>query len=298
MKIKKISSLFLMSLCAIGVFAQEKKTVELPKAGDIGLGINVVPVLEYVGNMFATGEGRVNTLASFGGEETLDNLLVIQNPNVSIMGKYMLTDEIAVRVNLGVLSQTDVSNRYSVNDEARFLNPLSEDLVQDTYKRFRSGGSVTLGAEYRLGKGRIQGFGGVDLVYGYENYSDEYTYGNAVSAVNQTPTRTAFGAVPVNVGYWTNTYVKSRYNDGATHYVGLDVRLGVEYFIASQLSIGGEVSLYAIDKLEKSCYQIQEGFNFLNDMVETRTELISPGDRSFSWGTDNLGGKLFMMFYF
>lgn len=285
-----------MSICTLCAVAQPK-SVELPKAGDIGFGIDVVPMLEYVGNMFATGEGRVNTLSSFGGEETLQNELSILNPNASIILKYMLTDEIALRVNAGLLTRKNSDKNYQYDDKVRFEDPLAEDKVIDIRNRNRSGASFAVGGEFRKGDDRIQGFAGIDFIYGFENARDEYQYGNTITALNQTPGRTSAGT-PLAVPYWTRSYVTARYNDGATRYVGFDVRMGVEYFLSNKLSIGGEVSLYGLNRSERACYQEQEGFNYLNNTVETRTELVSPGNREFTFGTDNLGGKLFMMFYF
>ena len=127
-----------------------RKTIELPKAGDIGLGIDVVPVFKYVGNMFngATNNG----LNSFGGEYalpdvSLDNDAVLNQPTVSIMGKYMITDNIAARLNVGVLTVHQNEQKYSVDDAALALNPLSEAEVIDQKIVNQTGAAFSLGAE-------------------------------------------------------------------------------------------------------------------------------------------------------
>jgi hypothetical protein len=277
---------------------ERKDKPGLPKAGDIGLGIDLVPVLDYVGNIFNSTTN--NSWGSFGGEPVLPVGLPV--PTVSISGRYMLTDNIALRANVGMLGRT-LSQQLYVRDDAAFFNdPLSEAKITDTYKQSRSGMIVSLGSELRRGYHRIQGYAGLSVIYGFEAMTDVYEYANAVTEINQTPSRNnaAFFVTPAPVGipYWTQTYVTGRYQDGNMQYVGLEGVVGVEYYITSYLSLGGEVSLYALQMFSSKSFQKQEGFNSLTNQVETRTELLSPSSRMFSYGTDNLGGKLYMMFYF
>lgn len=297
MKTLKIMILTFLLVSSTGIYAQEAKSKGpvLPKAGDIGFGIDLVPIFGYIGDMFNNSQN--NGLNTFGGQEALNNEINISNPTVSIMAKYMLTDEIALRANIGILTQKDTQRSY-VRDDAAFLeNPLSEAKVIDSNTTTNSGGSISLGAEYRRGYNRIQGYGGLDIIYGFESQRQVYKYGNAITDVNQVPSRTDYGT-PTNVDYWTKTYVTGRYHDGNAQYIGIGAHAGVEIFLASHFSIGGEVTLYALGEFGRQCYQTQEGFNPTTNMVETRTELVSPGNKTFTFGTDNLGGKLYMMFYF
>ncbi len=302
MKRTKIFALMFLLALPAGIFAQDeaksKKSVELPKAGDIGLGIDLAPLLNYAGHFFSDAGTSYN---QFGGESTISNSIL--NPTVSIMGKYMLTDNIALRANIGILTTTNVNRFYVTDDAAVALNPLSEAKVTDTERISRSGGSIALGAEYRRGYKRIQGYAGAELIYGFAAQKNIYEYGNAITNINQTPSRgnepdyLGFGN-PKKIDYWTQTYVTGRYHDGNTQYLGLGIHAGVELFLASHLSIGGEVSLFALGEFGRQCYQTQEGYNPTTDQVETRTELVSPGNNAFTFGTKNLGGKLYMMFYF
>lgn len=297
---KRANILFLMLLLVLptNIFAQDesksKKSIELPKAGDIGLGIDVVPVFRYVGNMFngATNNG----LNSFGGANALSG--VVNQPTVSIMGKYMITDNIAARLNVGVLTVHQNEQAYSDDDAAQALNPLSEAKVTDQYILNQSGASFSLGAEYRRGYKWIQGFGGLNLLYAFSQENAHYSYGNAITEVNQNPSRNTWGAVAVDPGYWSNAYVLDHYNVGANNYFGVGAHVGVEIFLASYLSIGGEVSLNAIWEVGAQEYMVTEGFNPSTNKVEQRTETITPGSNSFVFGTQNLGAKLYMMFYF
>lgn len=296
-----IGFVFLLCLAVQFTNAQtteKKEKPTLPKTGDFGFGIDLVPVLDYVGNMF---NGTMNnSFNTFGGDPVFG--LGIFAPTVSIKGRYMQTDKMAYRFNFSTVGRSFNQNVYVRDDAAYFQDPLSESKVIDTYKQQRSGMSFSAGIEQRRGYNRIQGYAGVDLIYGFESVTDNYMYGNALTEVNQTPARTAGGftipATPIPVPYWTQTYVTGRYYDGSMQYVGLGAVAGVEYFLASHLSIGGEVHLYALQMFSRQSYQKQEGFNTTTNQVETRTELLSPGNSMFSFGTENLGGKLYMMFYF
>ena len=301
MKTLKIMILALILISSTGIYAQEvsksRKPV-LPKAGDIGFGIDLVPIFGYIGDMFNNSQD--NEYNSFGGQEALSNEIKISNPSVSIMGKYMLTDNIALRANIGIIRTKNINRYYQPDDAALFENPLSEAKVVDARKSYSSGGSISLGAEYRRGYNRIQGYGGIDLVYGFATKKEKYEYGNAITEVNQQPSRieNVAPALPEDVANWTKTYVTGRYHDGNAQYIGFGLHAGVEVFLASHFSVGGEVTMYGIGMFKPQSYQEQEGFNNINGKVETRTELLSPGDRSFNFGTGNLGGKLYMMFYF
>ena len=96
--------------------------------------------------------------------------------------------------------------------------------------------------------------------------------------------------------YWTRTYATE--SSRKTLIAGVAGRVGVEYFVAPKLSFGGEVSLVVAEGFDRGSYTKSEGVNKTTVKVETHTELISPASRQFHIGTENLGGKLFMMFYF
>lgn len=304
MKNIKIKITLVLAICSFAWMSQaqnvgQKEKPILPEAGDIGLGIDLVPVLDYVGNMF---NGTLNNGWNvFGGEPALP-IGVPAVPNVSITGRYMFTDDFSLRANVGLIGRNISQQLYIRDDVAFFDNPLSEARITDTYRQSRSGMILSVGPELRRGYHRIQGYAGLNVIYGYEALKDVYQYGNAVTEINQRPSRNNAGFIvapaPIAFANWTQTYVTGRYHDGNAHYVGLEGVVGVEYYITSHLSLGGEVSLYAIQMFTGKSYQEQEGFNFLTNKVEQRTELIAPRSRMFSYGTDNLGAKLYMMFYF
>ena len=272
----------------------------LPKAGDWAIGIDMQPVYRFIGNI---ANGTVNNeLDQFGGEPATGFGFFNNNfDEVSIMGKYMLDNTTAIRLNVGFGKMVDKHKEYQPDDLALFLNPLSEAKVEDYYKRNAAIYSIAAGIEFRKGKDRIQGFYGADLIFAKEKDYYQIEYGNALTELNQSPEHRTddyndLGIGVQNVPYWASTYLTESYQN--EYILGIAGKLGVEYFIAPKLSLGGEVSLLMAKQFEKGSYIKTEGYNTTTERVESHTELVAPKNTRFYMGTMDLGGRLFMMFYF
>ena len=296
MTIKKITALLMLSVLPLGVLTAQEEKDYLPKAGDWAIGIDMQPVYSFFGNL-ANGDAG-NGLGQFGGEDAFGAI-----PSVSIMGKYMLDNTTAIRLNLGIEKAVDHHYDYRLDDVKNSDQP-SGAKVQDYYKHNDAIYSLAAGIEFRKGENRIQGYVGADLVFEYEKDRYNISYGNILTNVNQDPTRDAatynalgLGVLGVyNVGYWKSSYLTESYRKSTI--LGLAGKVGVEYFVVPKLAFGGEVSLMAAERFEAGSYTIQEGYNPISDQVETYTELVSPANREFYLGTLDMGGKLFMIFYF
>lgn len=310
---KKIISIITICLLPLmGVSAQEKAEKQyLPEEGDWALGIDVVPVLRYIGNAF---NGNLNNeyIDNLGGEPFVNgnkrfnsrNLM----PDVSIMGKYMLTDEWAVRANLGLMFRSIYDNRYVQDDKAVMLNPLSNDKVVDRAHQWKNGMSIMIGGEYRKGTKRVQGVFGFGLLFAFQNNKTTYSYGNEMTNINQKPSSTegvidgnemvrpstAFSGI-----YDNNNYRLTKTNGkGSDFYTGITGSAGIEWFVAPKISLGAEVNLSLYYIFGNQTYTEKEGYNKATGKVETRTDLVSPRYREFYLGTESLGGSLNMTFYF
>ena len=291
MTIKKITAILMLSVLPLGVLTAQDEKDYLPKAGDLAIGIDMQPIYSFFGNL-ANGDAG-NGLGQFGGEDALGIT------GVSIMGKYMLDNTTALRVNLGVDKNLSHEFEYSIDDEAKFFNPMSESKVEDLTKRNRVSYSLSAGIEFRKGNNRIQGYYGGDLVLGLNKDHYTFTYGNAITDVNQAPSRNGYNGVGLgvnNVPYWTSTYITESFE--STIFAGVAGKVGVEYFVVPKLAFGGEVSLLIGEAFQKGSYTKSEGYNSTTAQVEEHTELESPASRTFHIGTENMGGKLFMIFYF
>lgn len=292
---KKILILIVCLLPVVGMNAQTQKAQKeyLPVEGEWAIGVDVIPILKYVGNSFNgnlnNGLDRVTGTSFIKNNENNKFKLV---PDVSIMGKYMLTDEWALRANIGFMIRSQYNREYSVDDRAVVLDPLSEDKVIDKEHLRRHGVSVALGGEYRKGTRRVQGVFGGGVLFAWQKDKATYNWGNELTNVNQMPTSN-FNPFDGN-GYRT----LQDYSVGSDWYTGITGSAGVEWFMCPKISLGAEVNITAYYLFGSQTYRESEGYNKSTGVVEKRMDTISPGSRGFYFGTESLGGSLYMTFYF
>ena len=299
-----LTGILLACLCSAAVTVsakdgKEKKDVSeyLPEAGDFAISVSANPFINFVGNIFNNTVDQ--TIGTFGGDPY--NAGGINQPRVSIAGKYMLTDELGLRVNLGWIHDANTQNAY-VPDDAELTNdPLSGKKLTDSYITRESGGSFSAAIEYRVGKRRVQGVFSAGLLYAFSYDRTKYTYGNAITEIKQNPSvafpHSEMDPASVPDGFSSMRYL-SRFSDSPSNYAGLILSAGIEWFVAPKVSIGGEVNISALYNWTKATYYTGEGFNTLSNAVETWTELESPSSHGFSFGTGNIGSNLSVTFYF
>lgn len=256
----------------------------LPKQGDFGVGVNLIPIFNWAGNMF---NGNVNN--TFAGQNKFINYF----NNASIFGKYMLTDKSAIRATFGFNFNNYTNNNYVVDDIANDPDSLVMDKVNVTNHNL----TIAVGYEMRRG-GRLQGIFGGDLVVmsGKTNGLD-YTYGNAMGATNIAPTSTTWftnGAV-------NNTAPVAQrdvFQEGAkTFGIGLRPYVGMEYYVAPKLSLGLEFGWNIMyNQTSETVARVERFETSTGNTVQIDSKVA--GDRRWSAGTDNLNGAIFMMFYF
>lgn len=295
---KKIIAIILSAcLFPAMLWAEDKEQKQyLPEEGDWALGIDVVPILKYIGNAF-NGTNGTNELSHVGGTPFTSGHFGNQGlmPTISIMGKYMLTDEWAVRANVGLMISSANDKAYSPDDKALLTNPFSEAKVVDGARYDRNGMSMLLGAEYRKGARRIQGVFGAGLLFAFQNSKETYSWGNALTEINQSPTSHAFANMPtLPTGY----RALKQNGAGSDFYLGLTGSAGVEWFVAPKIALGAEVNLSLYYIFGTQTYVESEGYNATLGKVETRTDLYAPGSNGIYFGTESLGGSLYMTFYF
>lgn len=323
---KKILSIMLVAALAMPMFA-EKSSIEeranadysawLPQAGEFSIGFSMDPFANFIGKMFqnaAPGDYTRNESGlgyNIGGQGLGYNPdgERLTNPLVSIMGSYMLTDNLAVKANVGVI--VDYTRTiYNVKDDAAaFENPFSQDLVNDLKKKGQYGGAFSAGIEYRLGKKRVQGVFGAGLMYVFQTNSTKYQYGNAVTELNQKPTVAGFDGEdvyatnPVDGVYSAtrliNNAVSGDHGEAFWHRIGLYTSVGVEWFVAPKIALGMNVNLDLLYKWSTNVCKQYEGYNLLTGEVDTFTDLHGVKNYSgVTFNTENIGANLYLAFYF
>lgn len=279
-------------------FAQDEPTTDekpltnkngieiMPKAGDFAIGFNAVPVLSFIGNSFNGNQnntyiGQNKFIGAYG-----DNV---------IFGKYMLTDNSAIRGHLRIgVNHQNVKNLV-FDDTANDPDSLVTDKLGVTNSRVYVGA----GYEMRRGKGRLRGIYGGELLVGYIKENQRtYSYGNAFGLVNPAPTSTSwdfFGQVD-SEGALANRVVSQK--GGAGFSIGVRPFVGVEYFFAPNISLGGEFGWSINYRTFGKTTITSEYFESSTGNVITTMTDASTSQNGIDIDTDNFSGSLFLMFYF
>lgn len=189
----------------------------LPESGDIALGFDATPVLNF-------GLNLVNIMNNTG--HTAQHPGYVSGFNQVIVAKYFLEDNMAVRGKLGINSLTEKTTTY-------FDDPLSDATtnipeLEDVYKEKNNEVIFGGGLELRRGHNRLQGFYGGELLLARSAYKETYKYGISYNQTNEDE-GLVFGGANRPLDYKQTTF-------------GLGLRgfIGVEYFFAPKMSFSAE----------------------------------------------------------
>lgn len=252
----------------------------LPQQGDIALGINANPFLKYLGGFM-------------GGNSNADDVAHLQGFNQTIYAKYFLTDRSAVRAKIDFTSTQNKQKVTVANDYIMAIDPTNAAAtVFDTEVTNRNSAFIELGYELRRGKGRVQGFYGADVMLELGKEKIRYDYGNPITESNQTPTIGMGNVDPGDPGYRKLTA-----NDGLYFGAGVGGFVGVEYFFAPQISLGGELGLtLSYYNKGQNTYKSEE---FLNGSIVEHEWRARNNNTDFQAGLrTRTAGNIFVMFHF
>ena len=89
------------------------------------------------------------------------------------------------------------------------------------------------------------------------------------------------------------------YNQGYIHGIGVSVDMGLECFIAERLSVGLALNFTPLMlSIQPRTWTVYEGFNNWSGKVEEFTNLVSPGSNALLYGTENIGCRISLQYYF
>lgn len=298
----------------------------LPKAGDIGLGFNAIPVMDALVNAVRLNQG-------VGGQNSNANGYV-NSTNNQIVGKYFLSNNTAVRARVSV-NTTSGSKVFQVQDaqaryDASFGTPddvLAASIlrVDDKATYSKSNINLAVGYEMRRGYRRLQGFYGGELIVGGTSGRQFNTYGNDFSADITTGVdfTNDFNAGSFSQQFNTTARVTRNLSvrERGNFRLGLRGFIGVEYFFAPKISVGAEYGWgYALNwrrgqTLVREVYQngqngptvfneeisldsreTQKGFSVDNNSNNgfSMTNLVNAGQSNLIGGS----GAITLMFHF
>lgn len=261
---------------------KSKKGYEiLPEKGDIALGFNAVPLIELGLNAINVFGENVGSAAHPGYVSGFDQI---------ISGKYFISESMAVRGKIGINTSRTSESSYgpdlSSNDTPQPDILMSTD-ISSTNNVFLGGG-----LEWRRGHNRLQGYYGGEAFISLGNGagSDKTNYEMEYNTANQ------------DLGYFGPNDARTlETKNGVEFGLGLRGFIGVEYFVAPKISIGGEFGWAMGFKTTPKGSVVTETWNG-TEATTTTSEGISTGntlDFQVDNGIDNLfGGSGAIMVHF
>ncbi len=285
-------SLFMVFTLFVSVFAQEevRTTISvvnkngqtiLPEAGDIAIGADVVPFMNYLGNMFNGDAGNTYGGSFLGGSNT-------------IFIKYFIADDAAVRIKFKTEKHSDFDD-FFVRDDAAFLaDPLTNNKVVDRRITSSSSYGIGLGYEKFRGNGRLRGIYGAEFGFDFTKQNRTYEYGNTMTSANNAPTTSNFIGGSNQLSTRNINQINPFGNGGFD--VGINAFIGIEYFFMPKISIGSELSWGANYHMSTQSSIETEYWN--GSAVSSLTTLGSPSEPDFTLGMANPAVRLYVMFHF
>jgi len=236
----------------------KKGVVIGPEKGDIALGIDASPFLEYLGNMFKISDEN-NPAPEFG--------FTAQNPGM-IYVKRMRSDKSAI----GLAFRLGFS--HEVDKDGTGIDSSNID------KYISSGANIGVKLNFERSpfmRSRVRGFYGWSTAVGLSPYSG-FSYSN--------PGLYLVGSYKFKDALNTNANYLEK--GGNTVTLGVGGYAGVEYFIAPKVSVGGQFNLMLM-----YAYQLQRKY-----VPETGSEIIVDSGRSEIMLDNMASGSLNLMVYF
>ncbi|MEP7263641.1 MAG: hypothetical protein ABI772_04045 [Bacteroidota bacterium] len=231
----------------------------LPEAGNFAVGVDVVPIVKYAGNLFYNGNDSISDLSPIGA--------------FTFFGKYVKNEKTAYRaiLRLGFIT----AKQDTLVPKSSSTNP--NELVSDEAKRTQSNIVIGGGIEKRKGSGRVTGIYGVEGRFVFATDKTKYTYGN-----------------PLDVTIQSNKQVVSD-KKGSAFGFGVRGFLGVEYFIGAKLSLSAEYgwgpAVIAVGRGAVET-EVVDGNATKTQITETSKTFL------FGFDNDMNGGTVALIFYF
>lgn len=250
----------------------------LPEKGEIAIGVDASPILSYIGSFFSNS-GAGSPSFDYGS-----------GPVNGIYLKYMLEKNMAIRAHV----RCDIRNSQNIliADKSTFAyDPQRPEFVEDVTTTQSNTISFSLGVEKHRGKGRLQGIYGCEAFVSHIRYVTTYEYGNDITNEFNTP-------VIIASSYnGSERLIEDDDNKGFSF--GARAFLGIEYFIAPKISIGGEFGYSASYGFNQNRTQVYEYWNSTQQKVSNVVkESASGGYKTFNAGIDNVDGSINLFFYF
>ena len=304
-----ISALALICLIATSASAQKsEKSYYTPKKGDWAVGVIFNPA--SLGSKLAIQPKHGEFAGTYVQGLALDKrqmFIMSQDPVAGIRFKYHTSNKSALRISAGLNGSVVNYREYVTDDRAVALNPNSTNKVVDNAQSAFNSVSLMVGNEWKLGEKAVKFVFGFDVMYTVAGGKLRYQYGNAITEYNKVPSTMPMLDTTTNEG--VNDWVENAaipyarpvrsYNQGYIHGIGVSVDMGLECFVAERLSLGVALNFTPLMfTIQPRTWTTYEGFNNWSGKVEEFTNLVSPGSNALLYGTENIGCRITMQYYF
>jgi|WetSurMetagenome_2_1015567.scaffolds.fasta_scaffold132329_2 hypothetical protein len=257
------------------ILLSKKGSPVLPQKGDWALGVDAVPYITFMGNLFYNTSANPTNLSK-----------------QTIYARYFISDKAALRILAGINHTTSYQREYVQDDAGVFTNPLSRAQTQDNIRHDNGNYTIDLGLQFFKGAGRLRGFYGLHAGYSLNLSNDRYTYGNPISAANTMPSSmTTFKADGSRL---------LEQNRGMVQVISAGLIAGAEYYFLPKICVGAEITLSAACSLKSQGHSKYERWN--GNIVENYNMADDPeglsGISIFSQSPANYSAGLYVMFHF
>lgn len=278
-----------------GSFISKNGHEVLPQAGEWAIGFSASSFLNYTGNLL---NGTTNNSAAVFSNANTPTISTLGNlGGISAMGKYMKRADLAYRVRFQASATSN--SRYNYVEKNNLVpNPLLPEYAEDKQTAYNNAFLLGLGMEKRRGTSRLQGVYGAELILGFVNDRNEYTYGNDMDVNFNNPWSTT------NFVAGTSAQISSRVIEedlGYQFFAGARGYIGAEYFFAPKMSIGAEVGYTLGFQTNGEVSIVSEQYdsgNLTAVNVESLKRYKNGGLTSFGVGLDNFNAGLNLFVYF
>lgn len=270
----------------------------LPKAGDIALGFNTIPILNLVFDALSDDGSNADELVQYTAAS-----------NNQITGKYFLDSKTAIRARLGINtlggSITNPVQDAAALHEASLGTPddiaAAQLLTVDDKITFRkSNWMISAGIEKRRGYRRLQGFYGAELGVGGSGSRESVSYGNAYSdqyVIEYTNNFNTLSTTNVNPTLPGRTERTTEMRHRGGFRVGVRGFIGVEYFIFAKISVAAEYGWSYSIATRRAATITREVYNNGQNGPDVFTEEVKTDSRESLRGfsVDNNSGGAFSL---
>ena len=262
--VKKLALLISGIVILTAAHAQEPVTKKgipvLPHKGDWGIGFDVVPIIKYAGNLFHSSDNH-------------DDLSI--NYPLTITARYMHRDNVAYRM---MISESYTSNKQDTLVPKQGSTNTNEQVADETVNNssfVRAG----FGIQRYIGKSRVRGFYGGEVMVSVQGAQTKYNFGNALGAQNPVTARTIQIKQGTTVGFGARAF------------------FGVEVYIAPKISLSAEYGFSPLTINSTGANQVKTE-SWDGSAVKTETKSTKGKSSTASVGTDSNNGSVSLLFYF